>query len=204
VIRALNVLCFALLLGACAAPVMRNDVTAFHQWPAQVTARSYQLIRLPGQEASLEHATYEGVLRTELAAAGFRETPSPSFVVAIEYVVENRLQRVYEYPPWGAPGVFGSIGGFRGGWGWSVGVPIGVPIFPPMPRDFSISNRTVKLVVSQAPPAGGARLWEGTAVSSGTAPGLTEVLPYMLRALLSDFPGVNGLTRRVEVELPKR
>ena len=43
------------------------------------------------------------------------------------------------------------------------------------------------------------RVYEGTAVSDGYVPQAEEVLPLLARALLTDFPGPSGVTRRVEV-----
>lgn len=195
----------SLALGACAVPMLRNDVTAFHQWPANAGDRSYRLVRLPAQQGSLEHATYEAIARVELNAAGFRESPDGRFSVSFEYAVESRTARVYEYPPWGGgPVAFGTFGAYSGPWGLGVGVPIGGAAYPATPRDLVSYDRNVKLMIYDGAVATGARVWEGTALSSGSTQGLTAVLPYMFRALLSDFPGVNGATRRVEVELPRR
>jgi len=43
------------------------------------------------------------------------------------------------------------------------------------------------------------RVYEGTAISDGYVPQPEEVLPLLARALLADFPGPSGVTRRVEV-----
>lgn len=197
------VLLLAGLLAACASPTIRNDVQSFHQWPAGSVERSYQLKRLPGQEGSLEHATYESLVRQELAAAGFREAANGRFVVTFDYAVQTRVTRVIDPPIMVAPSFWWGPGLYRSGWGLSVGVPFGYPWYPPIARDFTSNVRTVRLFMNDQSSAGAARVWEGTATSAGASNDLVVVLPYMVRALLTDFPGQSGSSRRVDVELPQ-
>lgn len=191
------------LLAGCATPVMRSEVLSFHQWPAGVTDRSYQLNRLASQQGSLEHAAYEQVLRNELAAAGFKESTNARFAITMEYSVQTRLSRVNEGPVFMPPvstSMWLSSGMFRPGWGFSVGVPLGYP-YPPYGYDYPVSVRTVKLFVQDQSLKDKPRVWEGTATSTGQSAELISVLPYMLRAMLADFPGQSGTTRRVDVEM---
>lgn len=190
------------LLGACATPTIRNDVQSFHQWPAGSVERTYQLRRLPAQEGSLEHATYETLVRQELAAAGFAEAANGRFVVTFDYSVQTRVTRVVDPPIMVSPSFWWGPGVYRSGWGLSVGVPFGYPWYPPIARDFTSSVRTVRLYMNDSASASAARVWEGTATSAGSNSDLVLVLPYMVRALLSGFPGQSGSSRRVDVELP--
>lgn len=189
-------------LTACANPVLRSDVLSFHQWPANATDRTYQLKRQAAQEGSLEHASYENLLRTELNAAGFKEGPNARFAVTVDYAQQVRVHRVHDAPAAVSPSVWWSGGMYRSGWGLSAGAPIG-PGYSSFGRDYPIYSRTVKLVIADQTADAAPRVWEGTANSAGSIPELSGVLPYMLRALLADFPGQSGVTRRVDVELPK-
>lgn len=201
-IKCAVLLMLAALLGACATPTIRNDVQSFHQWPAGSVERTYQLRRLPAQEASLEHATYESLVRQELAAAGFVEAANGRFVVTFDYSVQTRVTRVVEPPIFVSPSFWWGPGMYRSGWGLSVGVPFAYPWYPPMTRDFTSSVRTVRLFMNDQTTTAAARVWEGTATSAGTNNDLVMVLPFMIRALLTDFPGQSGSSRRVDVELP--
>ena len=49
--------------------------------------------------------------------------------------------------------------------------------------------------------ATGAKVYEGTAVSEGSTDQLNPIMPYLVEALFSDFPGGNGVTRRVDVPI---
>lgn len=190
-------------LAGCAAPVLRSDVLSFHQWPAGVTDRTFALKRLAAQEGSLEHATYESILRNELVAAGFRESQQARFAITLEYSVQTRVARVYDSPVLVSPSLWWSSGVYRSGWGLSVGVPFGYP-YPPYSRDYPVAARTVKLFMHDQSVSGSPRVWEGTVNSSGSTADLAPVMPYLLRALLAEFPGQSGLSRRIDVELPDK
>ncbi len=200
--RRVVVLLCVIFVAGCANPVLRSDVLSFHQWPANASERSFQLKRLATQENSLEHATYEGLLRTELKAAGFKESPSARFVITMEYGQEARLVRTYDSPILVSPSGFWSSGFYRPGWGMSVGVPFGFPPYG-IPREYPTYVRTLKLFISDQSVPAVPRVWEGTANSSGSVQDFAAMAPYMLRALLADFPGQSGASRRVDVELPK-
>jgi Domain of unknown function (DUF4136) len=189
-------------LAACANPVLRSDVLSFHQWPTNNAERAFQLKRLAAQENSLEHATYEGQLRAELQAAGFKESANARFVVTMEYAQEARTVRLYDAPVMVSPSVYWSSGFYRSGWGMSVGVPFGLPPYA-VSRDYPTYVRTLKLFMNDQSAPGAPRVWEGTANSSGSTQDFVAIAPFMLRALLADFPGQSGSSRRVDVELPK-
>ncbi len=200
--RLVLLLCVWFIAG-CANPVLRSDVLSFHQWPANAADRAYQLKRLAAQENSLEHATYENLLRSELQAAGFKESPNARFVITMEYAQETRSVRLYDPPLLVSPSMYWSSGFYRPGWGMSIGVPFGAQPFA-MARDYPAYVRTLKLFMQDQSMPGAPRVWEGSANSAGSTQDFVAVAPYMLRALLTDFPGQSGSSRRVDVELPKQ
>ncbi len=91
----------AVLLAGCATP-LRGQLTAFHEWPADAP-RTYQFARTAAQRDSLEHATWEQVMRAELARAGFREAANPRFSITFDYRVSRQLGRVVEALPGKSP-----------------------------------------------------------------------------------------------------
>ncbi|HRA78659.1 MAG TPA: DUF4136 domain-containing protein, partial [Burkholderiaceae bacterium] len=111
-----------LLLAGCATP-LRGQLTAFHEWPADAP-RTYRFVRAGTQRDSLEHATWEKVLRAELARAGFQEAPNPRFAIGFDYRVSRQAGRFVDpYPtvyPYFWLGSWGSHGGvtFGGPWPW--------------------------------------------------------------------------------------
>ncbi len=46
------------------------------------------------------------------------------------------------------------------------------------------------------------RVFEGTAVSTGTNGQIDPVIPYIIQAIFDQFPGESGATRTVRVEVP--
>jgi hypothetical protein len=48
---------------------------------------------------------------------------------------------------------------------------------------------------------GGAKLFEATVTSEGESASLAPVMPAMVKALFSNFPGPSGVSRRVQVRL---
>jgi hypothetical protein len=185
------------VLAGCATPVA-SDLTVFHQWPAEAP-RSYRFATSESQLASLEHASYRSLMRQELARVGFTESTTPRFEVRFDYSTDPRVGRLVEYAspyyfqPWFGVGSWGSHGGvsFMGPWpGW--GAPYAVE------RQQTWYGYRLELVITDLAQAG-KRVFEATAVTGGTTESIAPAMPYLARSVFADFPGLSGLTRRVEV-----
>ncbi len=184
-------------LAGCAAP-LRGEVTTFNDWPA-TAQRTYRFVRTEPQRNSLEHAQWEQLLGFELARAGFRQAPEPRFAVSFDYRADRKMSRVVDYQPMVQPYFW--WGGFGPHAGFSVGGPFpwwGSAYYPVASDRIWYDYRLHLQIddLSAKPPR---RVYEGTAVSDGYVPQAEEVLPLLARALLTDFPGPSGVTRRVEV-----
>jgi hypothetical protein len=190
----------ALALGACASTV-GSELTVFHEWPGNGD-RSFRMVRAEGQADSLAHANFERIVRDELVAAGFRETANPRFEVSFDYTSRDYVAYAVGYypPPYYAPYLGFGFGGPHAFMSFSA--PLSWWAYDRAERRYerrlslSMRDRSVN------PPR---RVYEATAVNSGLSPDMTSALPYMVRALLADFPGQSGTTRWVDVPLdPKR
>jgi hypothetical protein len=191
---------FAALQG-CAVPVV-SEMTAFHQWPAQAP-RTYRLAVAPEQLESLEQGSYRSLLREELARAGFSETSSPRFEITFQTSVRSRAERVVAYPgpvvqPWFFWGAAGSGGGAAitapwPGIGWSA---------PPVVSDRLIHDYSLSINFRDLADAG-RRVYEAQVVSSGTQPSIVSAMPYLIRSIFVDFPGLSGVPRRVELPVER-
>ncbi|MCD6681734.1 MAG: DUF4136 domain-containing protein [Burkholderiaceae bacterium] len=184
-------------LAGCATP-LRGEVTTFNDWPASAP-RTYRFVRTDAQRNSLEHAQWEQLLRFELARAGFQPASDPRFAVSFDYRMDRKMSRVVDYQPIVQPyfwwGSFGPHAGFSVGgpfpWWGSAYYPVATDrVWYDYRLHLQIDDLSVK------PPR---RVYEGTAVSDGYIPQPEQVLPLLARALLADFPGPSGVTRRVEV-----
>jgi hypothetical protein len=200
---------FSLLLTGCATTSVQSNVTAFHEWPAELKDKSYVFERTPEQDNNLEYRNYENLVRNELKRLGFTEAgnaKAAQLKASLEYGVSVRDVRVIEPvavapywpgpfwgPPW--PGYYR-----RGYYG-----PFYDPFWygPPMieQRDVSFQVFTRQLKVKLARVSDNRNLYEVTVVSEGTNGSLPVVMPYMVRSAFADFPGPSGVPRRIELKM---
>lgn len=185
------------LLAGCASP-MRGEITTFHQWPADAP-RVVSLVRAAGQQGILAHASHESLLRSELVRAGFQIRPEARFGLSFDYQVKRHFGAGIAYQPMIQPwfwwSSFGPHAGFTVGgpfpwWGGGWTPVVSDRIWYDYRLRVWIDDRSVQ------PPR---RVYEATAVSDSYVPEAEEVLPLLARALFTDFPGMNGATRRVTV-----
>ena len=187
----------SLLLSGCATP-LRGQLTAFHEWPADAP-RSYRFARSAAQRDSLEHATWERLLRAELARAGFQEASSPRFAIGFDYRVARQTGRVVEAYPAVQPYFWWGTWGPRGGVGIGAPWPWWGPGYYPVERSRVWYQYRLRVEIEDLAARPARRVYEGTALSDGLDPAPADVLPLLARAILGDFPGPSGVTRRVEV-----
>jgi len=193
----------AVLLAGCATP-LRGQLTAFHEWPADAP-RTYQFVRTAAQRDSLEHATWERTMRAELARAGFQEAANPRFSIGFDYRVSRQFGRFVEAYPMVQPyfwwGTWGSRGGVSIGGPW----PWWGPGYYPVEYDRAWYEYRLRIEIDDLAARPPHRVYEGTAVSDGVdSANPAEVLPLLARAILGDFPGPSGVTRRVEVPVEQK
>jgi hypothetical protein len=191
---------FALLvtlaLAGCATtpPMVRSDVTSFHQWPPATAEKTFSFAARGGAAASLENQSYEQLVSDQLARLGYNRKPSGgALTVNFEADIKPREVKVTEpvdpwiyrdpwwpYRPWGY---------YPGWWG------------PTYERSYTIQvyTRTLKFNMEQT----GKRVFEATAVSEGTTRELPSIMPYLVASVFEGFPGESGKTRRVELPMQK-
>lgn len=203
----------ALLLAGCATP-LRNNVTAFNSWPSDLEDKSYAIERTPEQANDLEFQTYENMLRMELARLGFEEKPPASARLSVKLQYQWSVRDVQVYQPvadpyympwgwgWGGPGF-----GCRGPQGYyppgiyypGCGAP---PIVQQQATRYQMYARQVRVLIADAKTK--RNLYDVTVNGDDTRGPLPELMPYMLRAAFTDFPGKNGVPHVVEFKLDKK
>jgi hypothetical protein len=184
------------LLGGCASK-FTADVTRFHDLPP-VTAQTIEIVaKNPAMQDTLEFQKYADMVGARLAAEGYRppEAGTPSdYIAGIDFGVGEGRQALRDDEGGSSVGV-GVGGGSRGG--LSVGVSTA----------FMISgggNDTVyvrRLYMDLTRRSDGVRVFEGRAVSEGRTPDLAKIMPYLLDALFTDFPGKSGETREIKLDV---
>lgn len=195
------------LLSGCASFV-RSDVVAFHEWPADLQNKTYVFDRTSEQANDLEYRSYENLVRTELGRLGFAEAQNPrgaNLKVALDYSIDARdvtaIEPVLVDPYWpygyGYP-YYGPR--WRGYYG-----PYYDPFWYPGPVtqyrevQYQIFQRQLNILITRS--KDGKKLYDVTVNSDGGNGSMAFAMPYMVRSAFSDFPGRNGVPRRVNLEI---
>lgn len=197
---------FSILLGGCATTI-KSEVTAFHDWPQDLSGKTYVFERTTEQNNSLEYRNYENLVRAELNRLGFVETSpaqTPALKVMMGYGVTVRdVQQVYpvvvdSYSPFMNPYWYGPA--WRGYYSpfydpfW-----YGPPVVEQRVSNYQVYTRQLRIVMARA--SDNKRVYEVSVISEGSSPSMASVMPYMVRSAFADFPGKNGVPHVVELKM---
>lgn len=197
-------LVFLLSLVAGCASSVSSDVARFHQLPSP---RGETFVIVPmdrGKLGSLEFEQYAGLVSAKLTNVGYKAAPQgqkPELLVRLDYGVSAGQVRIRSYPGMGYYGWYG----YGRGWypyyydpfypyGWG---------FEPEIRSEVYYNRVLRMDIERpAAEAGkpGTRLFEGRVESEGTDNRLPEVMPYLIKAMFTNFPGSSGITQHIDIK----
>jgi len=205
----------ALLLvavAACTTP-FKADVSRFQsQLPAPAGQTFAVVADDPQMAGGLEFAQYAGLVRDRMAKQGYTPVEDPakaSLVVRFDYGVDQGRERVrstgmspywspwYGYGPysyWGRPR-FGYVGS-PWHYGWYD------PFFDSGVEAYTIYTSGVDLKIDRA--ADGQRLFEGKAEAVSTSNRLQYLVPNLVEAMFTNFPGNSGETVRITVAPEKK
>ncbi len=201
-----------LTVAACTTP-FRADVARFQQMPAPEGQSFYIQPADEEKAGGLEFATYADIVAAELTERGFSRAASPedaTLVVAMGYDVDNGRERVVARP---------SFGGFarysRFGYG-----PFYSPYFrhsrwrspfyygwydPFFDGGFGYTDvhsytlYTSELNLDIRRTADGEPVFDGRARARSRHDQLTELVPNLIEAMFTDFPGNSGEEVRITV-----
>ena len=203
------------LLGALVAATsgcasyLTAQVTSFHQADGnRLAGRSFVITPLREQAESLEYQAYADLVRDALVRRGLvASTPADAALeVTIRYAIDGGKAISYGYPAYG----YASYGPV---WGWPYYYPGGYvhymwPATYPVGTSYAqavLYRRELRVDITERragrDASTGGRVFEGTVVSEGESASIAPVMPAMVRALFSDFPGPNGVSRLVQVQL---
>ena len=190
----------AIGLSACATP-FKADVSRFAlQLPAPQGQTFAVVAEDPRLAGGLEFALYADAVAAEMQQLGYARAASPEaadLLVRFDYRVDNGRERVRtdftgsSFNRWGAWGGWG--GGF-GGWGFGFNDPF---FGGPEVRSYTVFTSGVDLRIDRA--ADGQRLFEGKAEAVSTSNRLPKLVPNLVDAIFTDFPGNSGETVRITI-----
>lgn len=191
----------ALALSSGCTPTLRSDVVTFHDQPLP----SGETIRVqaadPDKAGSLEFRRYAELIAQELGDIGYTPLPPDSaqeseLIARVDYGVEQGPTevRVRQDPPFARYHFY--YGRFYDPFYFGLSRDWG-----PGYRDVQSINTVVRrLEMDIERSDDGERLFEGRVESSGRQANLPEVMPYMITALFTNFPGEDGVTKVVTIE----
>lgn len=194
----------SLLLAGCATTI-KSDVTTFHQWPDNLRDKSFVFERTPEQANNLEYRSYENLVRSELLRLGFAEaasSPAAKLKVTVRYSMDSRdvrvVQPVTSYPGYGWP-YYGSRWHRYGYSPFYDPFWYGPPYVEYVESSYQLFSRQLNVVIAQI--ADGKTLYDVTVNSAGRNESLAAVMPYLVRSAFLEFPGPNGVPRRVALKV---
>ena len=204
-------------LGACATPFNANVSRYSAQLPAP-QGQTFAIVAAdPALSGGLEFAQYANLVGMKMANLGYAPAASPAtadLIVRFDYGVDKGRDKVVStgfadpfYSPWYGPrggSYFGSgyYGGYRGR-GFNAFRPYGAwgygwydPWFDQGIESYTVYKSGISLKIDRRD---GQRLFEGRAEAASTSNRLPYLVPNLVEAMFTDFPGHNGETVRISV-----
>ena len=199
-----------LTLGACAGPqYVVSDVTRFHTLGAAPSGQTFAIVAVgPEQEQSIAFRQFGDLINARLSALGMKQYSGSSGPAAADYVVTLNYEVLGPTPDVRSRTSHFSAGFGHGHFGRPFGYGFG---YDPFFENYSYTDtrqvftRRVELAFykgSTYMSGPKQRVFEGRAISTGLNGQVEAVMPYMLDAVLQDFPGKSGRTNTVSVVVP--
>ncbi len=208
-----------LALGACATPFQAN-VSRFQAMPA-AQGQTYAIRSdNPRLDGGLEFQNYAGLVAQRLNSFGYTrasDEKSANLVVTLDYGVDRGREKVRSAPGSGfGYGGFGHYGGFGyGGYGSGFGRPyygfgrraFMYGFYDPFLFDNynDVESYTVyssQLDMKIAKRGSNERVFEGSAKAMSMDDDLTTLVPNLIEAMFTGFPGNSGETVKITVAPP--
>jgi len=200
-------------LAACASP-FRADVSRFEsQLPAPAGQTFAVVADDPALAGGIEFRSYAKLVADHLTALGYTPVANASdaqLIVKFDYGVDNGRERVRSsgfyrdpfYNSWYSyrPVVYRTPNGPRvayvpyreWGYGWNDSFFNGPDVY-----SYTVYTSGIELKIDRA--SDGQRLFEGQAEAASTSNRLQYLVPNLIDAMFTDFPGNSGETVRISV-----
>ncbi len=208
-------------LAACATP-FKADVSRFQAQLPAPQGQSFAVVADdPALAGGLEFSQYARLVEAQMERLGYTQAASPeaaNLLVRFDYGVDDGRERVRStgfrdpfYNPWF--GYFGyrsfyrpyrsRIGFRRGFYGRRWGYGFYDPWFGgPEVRSYTVYTSDIDMKIDRT--ADGERLFEGQAKAVSTSNRLQYLVPNLVEAMFTDFPGNSGETVRISIAPEKK
>lgn len=197
-----------LALSGCATP-FKADVARFQAMPAP-QGQSFTIRPAdPRNEGGLEFGQYADLVAQQLVSQGYvpaREGANATLTVTLDYGVDNGQQKVVTRPGFG--GGYGGWGRPYGRWGYRSSFYYGWndpfwydPWSYPDVSSYTFYTSYLDMTISGQ---NGQRLFEGKAKARSTTDSLPTLVPNLVQAMFTNFPGRSGEEVRITIPPPKK
>lgn len=202
-------------LAACATPFNAQVSRFASQLPAPQGQSFAVVADDPALAGGLEFATYARLVEERMAALGYTQTTpeNATLLVKFDYGVDKGRERVVSTPrrdpfynSWYSyrPYVYRTPAGPRvaylpsrsWGYGWNDSFFGGG--YTNDVSSYTVYTSGIELKIDRA--ADGQRLFEGQAEAASTSNRLQYLVPNLVEAIFTDFPGNSGETVRISVK----
>jgi hypothetical protein len=208
----INKLAAAVLLGASAlglsacATGLQTKVSRYQVMPAPQGQSFVVMAMDPNNAGGIEFSRYAELVAQRMEAQGFARAPSlnqATMVVRVGYDVDIGHSEVVSDPFYGGYGGFGygrGWGGYGGwghgyNWGWNDpfwGAPYGGGV-----RSYTYYVSELDLDIRRK--VDNASLFEGKAKARSRTDELSRLVPSLVDAMFTGFPGTSGETVRITI-----
>jgi hypothetical protein len=203
-------------LGACAQG-FNARVSRFQALPPPAQGETFIVqSRNPALQGGIEFQTYAQLVAQRLEQFGYHQAAdakSANLVVSIDYDVDQGHDRIETIPGWGGYGGFGGWGwgpgfyrpafgrfGWRYGWydPWLWGGGFGGDEI----RSYTVYQSELHMEIDRT--ADGKSVFEGTAKALSRSDDLPYLVPNLVEAMFTGFPGNSGETVKITVPPPAK
>ena len=198
-------------LGACAQG-FNARVSRFQTLPPPAQGETFIVQPLnPALQGGIEFQNYAQLVAQRLEGFGYRQAADPrsaNLIVSLDYGVDQGREKIESYPGyggwgWGGPGFYrpwvGGYGhlGFRYGWydPWAWGGFYNDEI-----RSYTVYTSQLRMEIDRA--VDNQRLFEGTAKALSRDDDLPYLVPNLIEAMFTGFPGNSGETVKITIPPP--
>ena len=196
-----------LALSACATG-FPAQVQRFQAMPAPQGQSFFVQAADPDKRGGLEFSQYADLVRRHLIAQGYSEAPSAqqaTMLVNLDYGVDQGRDRVAYYTnPWGPRfgfhpyySRFGYFGRRHSPFYWGWHDPFFNDPFYDDVRVYTVYTSYLDMDIRRT--ADGQALFEGLAQARSRTDDLPELVPNLVEAMFTNFPGNSGETVRITV-----
>lgn len=211
-------------LSACAATPFKAQVNRFQMMPAPQGQSYFVKADDPKLAGSLEFSQYAGLVGSKLTALGYQPASSPdaaSLIVNFGYGIDNGKEKIRSVP--GSGFGYGSYFGGFGGLHYASGFPYYGPYYGGFGRrgfiygfndpflfgsgfdeieSYTVYTSTISMIINRK--ADGQRVFEGSAKALSNDDKLTYLVPNLVEAIFTGFPGNSGETVKISVAPPPK